>query len=99
MVLLMVLSIIWGSSFILIKKSLEHFSPYQVGALRVLAGIILMPIAISKYKLFPKKHLKWLILAAFTGNFPMFLFPIVQELYQFHDAYFRDYCGRFGLEV
>lgn len=79
-VLLIILSIIWGSSFILIKKSLEHFSPYQVGALRVLiAGIILMPIAISKYKLFPKRHLKWLILAAFTGNFiPMFLFPIAE---------------------
>ena len=79
-VLLILLSLIWGSSFILIKKSLDHFSPYQVGALRVLiAGIILMPIAISKYKLFPKRHLKWLILAAFTGNFiPMFLFPIAE---------------------
>jgi drug/metabolite transporter (DMT)-like permease len=79
-ILLIVLSIIWGSSFILIKKSLDHFTPYQVGALRVLiAGIILMPIAISKHRLFPKKHLKWLILAAFTGNFiPMFLFPIAE---------------------
>ncbi|MDQ0592194.1 drug/metabolite transporter (DMT)-like permease [Chryseobacterium ginsenosidimutans] len=79
-ILLVVLSLIWGSSFILIKKSLEHFTPYQVGALRVLiAGIILMPIAISKYKLFPKKNLKWLLLAAFTGNFiPMFLFPIAE---------------------
>ncbi|WP_312901991.1 DMT family transporter [Chryseobacterium taichungense] len=79
-ILLIFLSMIWGSSFILIKKSLDHFSPYQVGALRVLiAGIILMPIAISKYKLFPKKHLKWLLLAAFTGNFiPMFLFPIAE---------------------
>ncbi len=79
-VLLILLSLIWGSSFILIKKSLDHFSPYQVGALRVLiAGIILMPIAISKYRLFPKRHLKWLILAAFTGNFiPMFLFPIAE---------------------
>lgn len=79
-ILLVVLSLIWGSSFILIKKSLEHFNPYQVGALRVLiAGIILMPVAISKYKLFPKRHLKWLILAAFTGNFiPMFLFPIAE---------------------
>lgn len=79
-ILLIVLTVIWGSSFILIKKSLEHFSPYQVGALRVLiAGIILMPVAVSKYKLFPKKHLKWLILAAFTGNFiPMFLFPIAE---------------------
>ncbi|KAA0129785.1 DMT family transporter [Chryseobacterium sp. SN22] len=79
-ILLVVLSLIWGSSFILIKKSLDHFNPYQVGALRVLiAGIILMPVAISKYKLFPKKHVKWLILAAFTGNFiPMFLFPIAE---------------------
>ncbi len=79
-VLLIVLSLIWGSSFILIKKSLDHFSPYQVGALRVLiAGIILMPVAVSKYKLFPKKQLKWLLLAAFTGNFiPMFLFPIAE---------------------
>lgn len=79
-ILLVVLSLIWGSSFILIKKSLEHFNPYQVGALRVLiAGIILMPVAISKYKLFPKRHLKWLALAAFTGNFiPMFLFPIAE---------------------
>jgi len=79
-ILLVVLSLIWGSSFILIKKSLEHFNPYQVGALRVLiAGIILMPVAISKYKLFPKRYLKWLILAAFTGNFiPMFLFPIAE---------------------
>ncbi|WP_347219439.1 DMT family transporter [Chryseobacterium sp.] len=79
--LLATLSIIWGSSFILIKKSLDHFSPYQVGSLRVLiAGIILLPIAISNYKLFPKKHLKWLILAAFTGNFiPMFLFPIAEK--------------------
>ena len=79
-VLMVILSIIWGSSFILIKKSLEHFNPFQVGSLRVLiAGIILLPIAISNYKLFPKKQLKWLILAAFTGNFiPMFLFPIAE---------------------
>ncbi len=79
-VLLIVLSIIWGSSFILIKKSLEHFNPYEVGALRVLiAGIILLPIAIMNIKKFPKKHLKWLVLAALTGNFiPMFLFPIAE---------------------
>ena len=79
-VLLVVLSIIWGSSFILIKKSLEHFNPYEVGALRVLiAGILLLPIAIGNIKKFPRKYLKWLILAAITGNFiPMFLFPIAE---------------------
>lgn len=79
-VLLVVLSIIWGSSFILIKKSLEHFNPYEVGALRVLiAGILLLPIAVLNIKKFPRKHLKWLIVAAITGNFiPMFLFPIAE---------------------
>lgn len=80
--LLIVLSIIWGSSFILIKKSLIHYNPYEVGALRVLiAGIILLPIAILNIKKFPKKNLKWLILAAITGNFiPMFLFPIAETM-------------------
>lgn len=79
-ILLISLSIIWGSSFILIKKSLEHFNPYEVGALRVLiSGIVLMPYAISKIKQFPKKHLKWLIIAAISGNFiPMFLFPLAE---------------------
>ncbi|WP_312823220.1 DMT family transporter [Epilithonimonas sp.] len=79
-VLLIALSIIWGSSFILIKKSLEHFNPYEVGALRVLiSGIVLMPYAISKIKKFPKKHTIWLIIAALTGSFiPMFLFPMAE---------------------
>ncbi len=79
-IILVVLSLIWGSSFILIKKSLEHFSPYQVGALRVLiSGVLLSPIAILNRKKFPIKQLKWLLLAAFAGNFiPMFLFPIAE---------------------
>ena len=79
-ILLIALSLIWGSSFILIKKSLEHFNPYEVGALRVLiSGIVLMPYAIAKRKLFPKRHLKWLIIAALTGSFfPMFLFPMAE---------------------
>lgn len=79
-ILLVVLSLIWGSSFILIKKSLEHFNPYQVGALRVLiSGVLLSPIAVMNIKKFPKTQLKWLILAALCGNFiPMFLFPIAE---------------------
>lgn len=79
-ILLLILSLIWGSSFILIKKSLEHFNPYQVGALRVLiSGVLLSPIAILNRKKFPKESLKWLIIAALAGNFiPMFLFPIAE---------------------
>ncbi len=79
-ILVLILSLIWGSSFILIKKSLEHFTPYQVGALRVLiSGILLAPIAILNRAKFPRKSLKWLIIAALAGNFiPMFLFPIAE---------------------
>lgn len=79
-ILLIVLTLIWGSSFILIKKGLEHFDPYRVGALRVLiAGVLLSPLAIIHRKKFPQKRIKWLVLAAFSGNFiPMFLFPIAE---------------------
>lgn len=79
-VLLILLTIIWGSSFILIKKSLEHYGPFQVGALRVLiAGILLAPVAILNIRKFPRKRLKWLIVAAVAGNFiPMFLFPLAE---------------------
>lgn len=79
-VLLILLTIIWGSSFILIKKSLEHYGPFQVGALRVLiAGILLAPVAMLNIRKFPRKRLKWLIVAAVAGNFiPMFLFPLAE---------------------
>lgn len=79
-VLLILLTIIWGSSFILIKKSLEHYGPFQVGALRVLiAGLLLAPVAVLNIRKFPRNRLKWLIVAAIAGNFiPMFLFPLAE---------------------
>jgi drug/metabolite transporter (DMT)-like permease len=79
-VLLIILTIIWGSSFILIKKSLDYYNPYEVGSLRIIiASILLMPIAFLNIKKFPKERLKWLLLAAACGNFfPMFLFPMAE---------------------
>lgn len=79
-VLLVVLSIIWGSSFILIKKSLQYYGPFQVGALRVLiAGLLLAPVALMNISKFPKQRWKWLAVAGITGNFiPMFLFPLAE---------------------
>lgn len=78
--LLVVLTLVWGSSFVLIKKGLEFYNPYEVGALRCLiSGIVLFPLAAKNIKKFPKLRLKWLILAAFTGSFiPMFLFPLAE---------------------
>ncbi|MHC5201301.1 DMT family transporter [Myroides sp. LJL119] len=77
---LIFLSLIWGSSFILIKKGLEHFSPLQVGALRIcLAGVFLLPISLKNIKKLPKRNFPWLFLTAITGSFiPMFLFPIAE---------------------
>ena len=79
-IILILLSIIWGSSFILIKKSLLYFNPYEVGALRVLiSGILLLPIAIKNKSLFKTLPIKWLVIAALCGNFiPMFLFPLAE---------------------
>lgn len=79
-VLLFILTLIWGSSFILIKKSLEHYNPYEIGGLRVfIASLMLMPYAIFNIKKVPKKYFKWIVFCAFIGNFiPMFLFPMAE---------------------
>ena len=43
--ILIVLALIWGSSFILMKKALIHLSPVQVGALRMIfTGMTLIPL-------------------------------------------------------
>ncbi len=40
LILLLTLSLIWGTSFILIKQGLKVFSPDMLGALRVTAAAI-----------------------------------------------------------
>ena len=47
-VLLLVLAFIWGSSFILIKKSLTGLTPYQLGALRtIISGLFLFSVGLK----------------------------------------------------
>ena len=77
---LIVLSVIWGSSFILIKKSLLGLTPYQLGALRTLVtGIILLTFGYSKLKGIPKSKWKWLCLSGLLGSFfPAFFFAIAE---------------------
>lgn len=75
------LSLTWGSSFILIKLSINEFSPLQVGALRLsIAGLILFGFGIKNLKYIPKKTLPWVVIGGSCGNFfPMFLFPLAQQ--------------------
>lgn len=78
--LLLFISLTWGSSFILIKKSLIAFTPYEIGAIRVVgSGLILAIIGIPTLLRMRRNTLLWVIIAGFFGNFlPMFLFPIAQ---------------------
>jgi drug/metabolite transporter (DMT)-like permease len=78
--LLIILSLIWGSSFILIKKGLLALSSGEVGALRILAAsLFLLPVAIPNVRKIPRDRIKFLISVGFVGSLlPSFLFAIAQ---------------------
>ena len=79
-VILGVLAIIWGSSFILIKRGLDVFSPGEVGALRIVAaGVVLMPISLRKLKDLSASQWRLLFFVGLVGSFiPAFLFATAQ---------------------
>ncbi len=73
---LVVLSLIWGSSFILMKKALIGLSPIQVAALRTsIASIFIIIVGYKSIKKIKKKHWKFVFLSALVGTFfPAFLY-------------------------
>jgi drug/metabolite transporter (DMT)-like permease len=75
-----VLAVIWGSSFILMKKALLGITAYQLGALRtVLTGLLLFSVGFKSVKSIDKRQWKWLILSGFLGSFfPAFFFAIAE---------------------
>ena len=77
---LIILSLIWGSSFILIKKALIGVSPLQLGSLRIIvSGTILFLAGFKSLKKIPKKAYKWILLSGFLGTFfPAFLFAYAE---------------------
>lgn len=78
--LLILLSLIWGSSFILIKKGLIALSATEVGALRIFsASLVMMPVALVKWKDIQRAQIKYLIIVGLSGSLvPAFLFAIAQ---------------------
>ncbi len=70
------LSLVWGSSFILMKLAMKHLTPTQVGALRMLiAALFLLLIGYDRLREVSKKEWKYLVLIAISGTFiPTFLF-------------------------
>ncbi len=79
-VLLLVLALIWGSSFILYKKGLLVYQPGHVGALRIVsAALVMLPTAIRNFKKVTKKQRLLLLFTGLLGSFiPAFLFAIAQ---------------------
>ncbi|MEO4006846.1 EamA family transporter [Flavobacterium sp. CAU 1735] len=79
-ILLIGLSLIWGSSFILIKRGLVGLTPFQLGALRMLfAAAFLLIVGFRSLTKIPSDKWKYIALTAFVGTFmPVFLFSFAQ---------------------
>lgn len=80
-VILFTLVLVWGSSFILIKKSLLYFSALEVGLLRiVITFIFLLPLAIKNISKVNRKQKYYLIISGIIGSlFPSLLFAFAES--------------------
>jgi drug/metabolite transporter (DMT)-like permease len=78
--LLIILTLIWGTSFILIKQGLKVFAADEVGALRVTAAaLFLLPVALIRIRELAKENYWKLFLSGLMGIFfPSFLFATAQ---------------------
>ncbi len=77
---LIILSLVWGSSFILIKRSLLGFNALQLGSLRiVLASTFLFVVGYRSLRILTLKDWKWIFMAGLLSSFfPPFLFAWAQ---------------------
>ena len=77
---LIILSIIWGSSYILIKKGLTGLTAIELGSIRIMiTTIIVAPFGYSKIKSIPKEKFKWVFFSACVGSFfPAYLFAFAE---------------------
>lgn len=79
-ILLFSLSIIWGSSFILMKKGLESFTPTQVGTVRIFfAFLVLLPFALPSLNTVFKENWKQILSLGIIANLiPAVLFAAAE---------------------
>ncbi|MFT4526855.1 MAG: drug/metabolite transporter (DMT)-like permease, partial [Bacteroidia bacterium] len=78
--LLVLIGIIWGSSFILMKKGLVVFSDMQIASLRMgMAWLVTLPFLLGRFKEISKKQWLVLLCVGLLGNgVPAFMFAIAQ---------------------
>jgi len=70
--------LIWGSSYILIKRGLTAFNPIQLTCLRLgIAGVFAVPLAIKAFRVIPRqKYFILLQLGLFSSGIPAYLFAL-----------------------
>lgn len=78
--LLALLSLIWGSSFILIKKGLQVLDSEEVGALRIVSAFVFLAIfGMNHIRKVRRHEWKYLLVIGLAGSLiPSFLFAIAQ---------------------
>ena len=79
-IILIALALIWGSSFILIKKGLDGLNPFQLGSLRIIfCAVFLLIIGFNSLKAIALHQWKYIALTSLFGTFiPAYLFAIAQ---------------------
>ncbi len=77
---LILLAIVWGSSFILMKKGLDYFSNIEVASLRIaITFLVFLPLALRYFKRIPRQKLKTVALVGLLGSFiPAYLYTTAQ---------------------
>ncbi|MDW3196160.1 MAG: DMT family transporter [Cytophagales bacterium] len=78
--LLILLALIWGSSFILIKKGLTVLDSREVGALRIVSAFVFLAVVgIGNLKKVQRHEWKYLLIVGLAGSLiPSFLFAFAQ---------------------
>lgn len=78
--MLFVLALIWGSSFILMKRGLVAFRPDQVSSIRMLVACLAsLPLGFSRLKNLKFEHAKYMSVVGVVGSgIPAFLFATAQ---------------------
>lgn len=78
--LIAVLAVIWGSSFIMMKRGLNVYEPAQVGAIRVFSAFLcVFPFAFRHFRKVKASQWKFILASGLLGNgIPAILFPLAQ---------------------
>jgi len=78
--ILLALSVVWGSSFILIKKALIAFDPVELACMRIsISALAFTPIILLRRKKIPWQDWKLFMAVGLTGSgIPAFMYFIAQ---------------------